>query len=283
MTGADRDAGRQRGHAYVARGPRAVRRRLDAGLRAARPTARSRRWRPARGSRWRPTRRGPMDFVLWKPSKPGEPAWPSPGGIDDAGPARLAHRVLGDGGARIWATCSTSTAAASTSSSRTTRTRSRRSRCAHGTPVMANYWMHNGFLQVEGEKMSKSLGNFVTIHELLQRERSAISRGIRVSRLHARHALPAADRLDRREAACERASTLDRTLRRAGHVRCRRTARRMRRRACGALEDDLNTPAPLRSSTRSPKSASGAQLPAAAQPEVGRLSQFARACLLRIT
>ncbi len=41
------------------------------------------------------------------------------------------------------------------------------SRCAHGTPVMANYWLHNGFLQVEGEKMSKSLGNFVTITELL--------------------------------------------------------------------------------------------------------------------
>ncbi len=41
------------------------------------------------------------------------------------------------------------------------------SRCAFHTPVMANYWMHNGFLQVEGEKMSKSLGNFVTIRELL--------------------------------------------------------------------------------------------------------------------
>jgi cysteinyl-tRNA synthetase len=41
------------------------------------------------------------------------------------------------------------------------------SRCAHGTSVMANYWMHNGFLQVEGDKMSKSLGNFVTIRELL--------------------------------------------------------------------------------------------------------------------
>lgn len=41
------------------------------------------------------------------------------------------------------------------------------SRCAHGTDVMANYWLHNGFLQVEGQKMSKSLGNFVTIHELL--------------------------------------------------------------------------------------------------------------------
>jgi cysteinyl-tRNA synthetase len=42
------------------------------------------------------------------------------------------------------------------------------SRCAFHTPFMARYWMHNGFLQVEGEKMSKSLGNFVTIHELLQ-------------------------------------------------------------------------------------------------------------------
>ena len=42
------------------------------------------------------------------------------------------------------------------------------SRCAFHTPVMANFWMHNGFLQVEGEKMSKSLGNFVTIHELLK-------------------------------------------------------------------------------------------------------------------
>ena len=42
------------------------------------------------------------------------------------------------------------------------------SRCAFHTPVMANFWMHNGFLQVESEKMSKSLGNFVTIHELLR-------------------------------------------------------------------------------------------------------------------
>lgn len=42
------------------------------------------------------------------------------------------------------------------------------SRCAHGTPTMAKVWMHNGFLQVEGRKMSKSEGNFVTIHELLE-------------------------------------------------------------------------------------------------------------------
>jgi cysteinyl-tRNA synthetase len=42
------------------------------------------------------------------------------------------------------------------------------SRCAHGTPVMANVWMHNGFLQVEGKKMAKSEGNFVTIRDLLE-------------------------------------------------------------------------------------------------------------------
>jgi cysteinyl-tRNA synthetase len=41
------------------------------------------------------------------------------------------------------------------------------SRCAHGTQAMANIWMHNGFLQVEGQKMSKSLGNFYTISQLL--------------------------------------------------------------------------------------------------------------------
>ncbi len=42
------------------------------------------------------------------------------------------------------------------------------SRCAHGTHAMANVWMHNGFLQVEGQKMSKSLGNFYTIHQLME-------------------------------------------------------------------------------------------------------------------
>jgi cysteinyl-tRNA synthetase len=45
------------------------------------------------------------------------------------------------------------------------------SRCAHGTETMARYWMHNGFLQVEGQKMSKSLGNFITINELLETEK----------------------------------------------------------------------------------------------------------------
>ena len=113
-----------------------------------------------------PYKKGPMDFVLWKPSKPGEPAWPSPAGI--AAPGRpgwhiecsaMAEKHLGQmfdihgGGIDLVFPHHENEVA--------------QSRCAHGTPVMANVWMHNGFLQVEGEKMSKSLGNFVTIRELL--------------------------------------------------------------------------------------------------------------------
>ena len=103
----------------------------------------------------------------------------------------LAHRVLGDGGERISARRSTSMAAASTSSSRTTRTRWRSRRCAHGGAAMARYWLHNGFLQVEGRKMAKSEGNFVTIHDASRR---LAGRG--AAPQHAPEPLPPADRLD---------------------------------------------------------------------------------------
>ena len=115
-----------------------------------------------------PYKRGAMDFVLWKPSKPGEPSWPSPAGIATPGRpgwhiecSAMAGAILGDvfdihgGGIDLVFPHHENEVA--------------QSRCAHGTPVMANYWMHNGFLQVEGEKMSKSLGNFVTIKEALER------------------------------------------------------------------------------------------------------------------
>jgi cysteinyl-tRNA synthetase len=113
-----------------------------------------------------PYKRDPMDFVLWKPSKPGEPSWPSPCGI--AAPGRpgwhiecsaMSWKHLGEtfdihgGGIDLVFPHHENEIA--------------QSRCAFHTPVMANYWMHNGFLQVEGEKMSKSLGNFVTMRELL--------------------------------------------------------------------------------------------------------------------
>ncbi len=113
-----------------------------------------------------PYKKGPMDFVLWKPSKSGEPGWPSPAGIATLGRpgwhiecSAMAEQHLGQvfdihgGGIDLVFPHHENEIA--------------QSRCAHGTPVMANYWLHNGFLQVEGEKMSKSLGNFVTINELL--------------------------------------------------------------------------------------------------------------------
>jgi cysteinyl-tRNA synthetase len=113
-----------------------------------------------------PFKRDPMDFVLWKPSKPGEPSWPSPAGI--AAPGRpgwhiecsaMSWKHLGQtfdihgGGIDLVFPHHENEIA--------------QSRSAFHTKVMANYWLHNGFLQVEGEKMAKSLGNFVTIHELL--------------------------------------------------------------------------------------------------------------------
>ena len=110
-----------------------------------------------------PYKRDPMDFVLWKPSKPGEPAWPSPWGNGRPGwhieCSAMAGALLGEtfdihaGGIDLIFPHHENEIA--------------QSRCAHGTPLMARYWLHNGFLQVEGEKMSKSLGNFVTIHQLL--------------------------------------------------------------------------------------------------------------------
>jgi cysteinyl-tRNA synthetase len=114
-----------------------------------------------------PYKKDPQDFVLWKPSKPGEPAWPSPAGI--AAPGRpgwhiecsaMSWKYLGEifdihgGGIDLVFPHHENEIA--------------QSRCSFHTPVMANFWMHNGFLQVEGEKMSKSLGNFVTIHQLLR-------------------------------------------------------------------------------------------------------------------
>ncbi|MGB7577922.1 MAG: cysteine--tRNA ligase [Pseudolabrys sp.] len=114
-----------------------------------------------------PYKKDPQDFVLWKPSKAGEPAWPSPAGIETPGRpgwhiecSAMSWKHLGEtfdihgGGIDLVFPHHENEIA--------------QSRCAFHTPVMANFWMHNGFLQVEGEKMSKSLGNFITIHDLLK-------------------------------------------------------------------------------------------------------------------
>ena len=113
-----------------------------------------------------PYKRDATDFVLWKPSKPGEPSWPSPAGIKTGGRpgwhmecSAMAWKHLGEhfdihgGGIDLVFPHHENEVAQSC--------------CAFHQPRLANYWMHNGFLQIESEKMSKSLGNFVTIRDLL--------------------------------------------------------------------------------------------------------------------
>src|SRR5437764_272800 len=113
-----------------------------------------------------PYKRDPMDFVLWKPSKEGEPGWTSPAGI--ATPGRPGWHI--ECSAMSWKhLCETFDIHGGGIDLEFPHHENEiaQSRCAFHTPLMANFWMHNGFLQVEGEKMSKSLGNFFTIRELL--------------------------------------------------------------------------------------------------------------------
>ncbi|MGJ8595618.1 cysteine--tRNA ligase [Sulfitobacter sp.] len=110
-----------------------------------------------------PYKRNPMDFVLWKPSPADLPGWDSPWGKGRPGwhieCSAMAHELLGaqfdihGGGNDLMFPHHENEIAQSC--------------CANDTDAMANYWMHNEMLQVEGKKMSKSLGNFFTVRDLL--------------------------------------------------------------------------------------------------------------------
>jgi cysteinyl-tRNA synthetase len=110
-----------------------------------------------------PYKEDPMDFVLWKPSTPDLPGWDSPWGRGRPGwhieCSAMSDAILGTtfdihgGGIDLLFPHHENEIA--------------QSEGAHAGAPPARVWMHNGFLQVEGEKMSKSLGNFVTIRELL--------------------------------------------------------------------------------------------------------------------
>ena len=109
----------------------------------------------------------PLDFVLWKASKPGEPCWESPWGRGRPGwhieCSAMSMKCLGDsfdihaGGIDLQFPHHENEIA--------------QSEAATGVPFV-NYWMHNGYVQVDREKMSKSLGNFFTIREILARDSS---------------------------------------------------------------------------------------------------------------
>ncbi|HRK97689.1 MAG TPA: cysteine--tRNA ligase [Alphaproteobacteria bacterium] len=114
-----------------------------------------------------PYKKDPADFVLWKPSTPDQPGWNSPWGFGRPGwhieCSAMAEKHLGlpidihGGGADLKFPHHENEIAQSC--------------CAHGSHDLASfskYWIHNGFLTVEGEKMSKSLGNFILAHDLIE-------------------------------------------------------------------------------------------------------------------
>jgi cysteinyl-tRNA synthetase len=113
----------------------------------------------------------PLDFVLWKAAKPGEPSWPSPWGTGRPGwhieCSAMANCCLGyhfdihGGGMDLKFPHHENEIA--------------QSEAASGQKYV-NYWMHNGFVQINDEKMSKSLGNFFTVREVLQRYQPEVVR-----------------------------------------------------------------------------------------------------------
>ncbi len=200
-----------------------------------------------------PYKRDPMDFVLWKPSKPNEPGWPSPAGIGALGrpgwhiecsamsmatllepfggglecddPSRNIFDIHGGGVDLVFPHHENEIA---------------QSCSAFHSSRMANFWMHNGFLQVEGEKMSKSAGNFVTIHELLDTGkfggRKWSGEALRLAMLRAHYRQP----IDWTVKALEEAEgTLDRWYEMVGDVEL---ASEIAPGVLDALADDLNTP-----------------------------------------
>jgi cysteinyl-tRNA synthetase len=175
-----------------------------------------------------PYKKNPMDFVLWKPSDDETPGWDSPWGRGRPGwhieCSAMSEAYLGEtfdihgGGVDLLFPHHENELAQSES--------------AHGGRVFAKIWMHNGFLQMEGEKMSKSLGNFVTIRALLKDWPGEVLR-LNMLRSHYRQPMDWTE-----QGMKESARILERWYVSAAGV----SAARMSPAVLGALEDDLNTP-----------------------------------------
>jgi cysteinyl-tRNA synthetase len=173
-------------------------------------------------------KKNPADFVLWKQSSADEPGWESPWGRGRPGwhieCSAMSAAYLGDvfdihgGGLDLIFPHHENEIA--------------QSRCAHGTHTMANYWLHNGYLEVEGEKMSKSLGNFITINELLADWPGEV---LRLNMLKTHYRSPMDWTLKSVE---ESARTLDDWYKGTADVREGQLSNRI----LESLSDDLNTP-----------------------------------------
>ncbi|MFN3785833.1 MAG: cysteine--tRNA ligase, partial [Thiothrix sp.] len=178
----------------------------------------------------------PLDFVLWKAAKPGEPAWDAPWGAGRPGwhieCSAMSQKLLGDhfdihgGGSDLQFPHHENEIAQSEG-------------CTGHKHV--NYWMHNGFIRVNNEKMSKSLGNFFTIREVLQHYRAEAIRFFILNSHYRSQLNYATEQLDAANAALTRLYTAIRGLPEVGAANNTDYERRFNL----AMDDDFNTPEAL--------------------------------------
>ena len=182
-----------------------------------------------------PYKRDPADFVLWKPSSEDQPGWDNPFSETPGRPgwhiecSAMAKHYLGPtfdihaGGLDLVFPHHENEIAQSC--------------CAHGTDIMAAYWLHNGYVTMGEEKMSKSLGNILAAHEAIAAHRGET---VRTALLAAHYRAPVALTDD---ALAEARNVLDRLYRAVGDVDADESA--VDEAFLAALADDLNTPAAM--------------------------------------
>lgn len=189
----------------------------------------------------------PMDFALWKAQKPGEPAWESPWGAGRPGwhieCSAMVNKFLGNtidihsGGKDLIFPHHENEIA--------------QSECANGCEF-ANYWMHNGYININNQKMSKSLGNFFTIRDITKKYKPEVVRFFMLS-AHYRSPVNFSDELMMQaQSAMERVYTclenLDFLLKNAkerpendSENELLSALSKAKKRFCDAMDDDLNT------------------------------------------
>jgi cysteinyl-tRNA synthetase len=185
-----------------------------------------------------PYKRSPQDFVLWKPSTPELPGWESPWGRGRPGwhieCSAMAEKHLGrtidihGGGQDLMFPHHENELAQST--------------CAHDGAPFARYWLHNGFLSIGSTKMSKSLGNVLLVHDLIQ---SIPGEVIRLTLLNGHYRQPLDWTDESVDAARRMLDRLYGALRGIDIPAADRQTAEPAPAVVAALEDDLNTPKAL--------------------------------------
>ena len=189
----------------------------------------------------------PMDFALWKAQKPGEPAWESPWGLGRPGwhieCSAMVNKFLGasidihSGGKDLIFPHHENEVA--------------QSECANGCHF-ANYWMHNGYININNQKMSKSLGNFFTIRDITEKYKPEVVRFFMLSAHYRSPVNFSDDLMQQAQSAMERVYTcieslnflLKNALEREANkeeIELLDAVEKAKKRFCDAMDDDLNT------------------------------------------